>query len=92
MENASDKRVTQRLARLTDYQKTFNSDFGRRVLLDLMVEHKVISSTYIRGDALETAYLEGQRNVLLRIFSILKLKPEQIIKNIQEADEYARTI
>ena len=84
-------RAQKRFAKIVDYKKVFSSEQGKRVLYDLMIEHKVMGPTYIKGDAIEMAFLEGQRNVLLRIFSILKMNPDKLKETIQEADNYAST-
>jgi len=47
----------------TDYKVIFNSDEGVRVMADL-----------IKGDSHESAYMEGQRSVLLFIKQMLQKK------------------
>jgi len=53
-----------------DYQITFSSKEGERVLADLT------SAYYHRGsfkeNPYETAYREGQRSVLIRIINLIK--------------------
>lgn len=78
------------LVKQQDYKRTFSSEHGKRVLYDLMNDHYAIRSTYERGDALELAYREGQRQVVLRILTILKFEPEKIKQTIVEADDYAK--
>lgn len=79
------------IAKVQDYRRAFGSEHGKRVLYDLMNEHFFIRSTYSKGDPMELAYREGQRQVLLRIFTVLKFEPEQIKQIIMEADSYAKT-
>ena len=54
----------------TDYQSTFDTKEGKRVLDDLK------SAYYHRGsyqkDPYETAFREGQRSVIIRIINLMK--------------------
>ena len=78
----------KRFARLKSYQDFFNSPVGKQVLYDLISNHWVMNSTFCK-DPIEMALKEGERNVVLRILTILKTKPEKITKLLEEADEYA---
>jgi hypothetical protein len=53
-----------------DYEITFDTSEGKRVLADLQ------SAYYHRGsyskDPYETAYREGQRSVIIRILNLIK--------------------
>lgn len=80
-----------RTQRLKDYRKLFSSDVGKRVLNDLIAQHYVMSSTYVRGDALDMAFREGQRNVILRIMSVMNYDAEKVDKMIKESNEHVRT-
>lgn len=55
------------------YQSAFSGDAGRRVLKDMAREYHLGASTIVPGDTHGTYFHEGQRNVLLRIFRILKI-------------------
>lgn len=74
------------IARAQDYQRLFSSDFGKRVLYDMMSVHYVMKP--LPTDPNERDRAEGERNVLLRIFSILKVDSAKVQKLIQEADDY----
>ena len=55
-----------------DYYNLFvQSDTGRRVLEDLKMAHHFKSSTF-SVDPYQTALREGERNVILRILTILE--------------------
>lgn len=71
------------IAKAKDYKRTFSSDQGQRVLHDLMREHKMMHSTYTR-DKDEMIYMEGQRNVVLRILTLLEVDPEKLRAKYQE--------
>ena len=58
----------------TDYKVIFNSDEGVRVMADLEKRCHFMTTTNIKGDSHECAYMEGQRSVLLFIKSMLQKK------------------
>ena len=58
----------------TDYKVIFNSDEGVRVMADLEKRCHFMTTTNIKGDSHESAYMEGQRSVLLFIKSMLQKK------------------
>ena len=58
----------------TNYKTVFNSDEGKRVLADLEKRCHFLTTTNIKGDSHESAYMEGQRSVLLFIKSMLQKK------------------
>ena len=58
----------------TDYKSIFNSDEGSRVMADLEKRCHFLSTTNIKGDSHESAYMEGQRSVLLFIKQMLQTK------------------
>ncbi len=58
----------------TDYKTVFNSDEGIRVIADLEKRCHFMTTTNIKGDSHESAYMEGQRSVLLFIKSMLQKK------------------
>ena len=58
----------------TDYKVIFNSDEGVRVMADLEKRCHYHSTTNVKGDSHESAYMEGQRSVLLFIKSMLQKK------------------
>ena len=58
----------------TDYKVIFNSDEGVRVMADLEKRCHFLTTTNIKGDSHESAYMEGQRSVLLFIKQMLQTK------------------
>ena len=58
----------------TDYKVIFNSDEGVRVMADLEKRCHFLTTTNIKGDSHESAYMEGQRSVLLFIKQMLQKK------------------
>ncbi len=66
------------------YKDTFNSDAGKEVLADLMDTHGFTTTTFPgeksmdgQAQALDMAFREGERNVILRILTLLEWgKPE----------------
>ena len=70
-----DKQLEKFLKELqTDYKTVFNSDEGVRVIADLEKRCHFMTTTNIKGDSHESAYMEGQRSVLLFIKSMLQKK------------------
>ena len=61
----------------TDYKTVFNSDEGVRVMADLEKRCHFMTTTNIKGDSHESAYMEGQRSVLLFIKSMLQNENEK---------------
>lgn len=61
------------------YQKVFDCPEGQEVLKDLLKTFHYFHST-LSDSPYETHYKEGQRSVVLRIISTLKVDPEQMLK------------
>ena len=61
----------------TDYKVIFNSDEGVRVMADLEKRCHFLTTTNIKADSHESAYMEGQRSVLLFIKSMLQNEKEK---------------
>lgn len=65
------------------YQATFSSAEGEKVLFDLMRTHHIVGTTFSK-DPYEMALKEGERNVVLRIISILKIDVDKLAKKIDD--------
>jgi hypothetical protein len=57
-----------------DYQTVFKSEAGARVLDDLKKRCSFHTTTHIKGDSHESAFLEGTRSVVLFINNMLNKK------------------
>jgi len=55
-----------------NYQITFNTDEGKQVMSDLEKRCHFFSTTNVKGDSHESAYMEGQRSILLFIKAMLQ--------------------
>jgi acyl-CoA-binding protein len=67
------KRLEKQLYKLKEaYKQIFNSDEGKEILSDLEKRCHYHSTTNVKGDSHESAYMEGQRSVLLFIKSMLQ--------------------
>jgi len=55
-----------------NYEYIFNIDECKEVLIDLEKRCHYHSTTNVKGDSHESAYMEGQRSVLLFIKSMLR--------------------
>jgi len=81
------------LARASDYKNVFGSGQGKRVLLDLMKEHHIMSPTIsAKVDSHDLAFNEGARNVVLRILKIMKTDLSQIEKLMEDAENVETTL
>ncbi len=85
---ASEKKTPaeKMVARVRDYHQVFGSQAGKRILYDMMREHKMLSTSFSPGDPQVTAFNEGGRNVIVRLLGILKTSPEQLRQHIEESE------
>ena len=60
-----------------NYEYIFNTEEGKEVLHDLEKRCHYHSTTNVKGDSHESAYMEGQRSVLLFIKSMLRKENEK---------------
>ena len=60
-----------------NYKIMFNSGEGKVILADLEKRCHYHSTTNVKGDSHESAYMEGQRSVLLFIKSMLRNENEK---------------
>ena len=60
-----------------NYEYIFNTDEGKEVLSDLEKRCHYHSTTNVKGDSHESAYMEGQRSVILFIKSMLRKDKEK---------------
>jgi len=58
-----------------DYKVIFGGYEGQRILNDLKIRFHEFTTTHQKGDAHETAFLEGQRSVLNFIKAMFNSKP-----------------
>lgn len=54
-----------------DVLMTFSTESGKNVLNQLMKQYNVLHSTHVTDNSHETAFLEGQRKVVLDILDIM---------------------
>ena len=74
-------------ATIADYQRTFDTPSGKKVLYHLMKAHGVMERSFIEDNQFATAFNEGGRNVVLQILKKLKIdlrKLEQLQKQQEE--------
>ena len=73
------KELEQIIKKLRDsYQHIFNTDEGKEVLSDLEKRCHYHSTTNVKGDSHESAYMEGQRSVLLFIKTMLRKETKNV--------------
>jgi hypothetical protein len=72
------KQFEKQVKELKDaYKRIFNSDEGKIIISDLEKRCHFLSTTNVKGDSHESAYMEGQRSVLLFIKSMLQNEKEK---------------
>ena len=69
---------------VSDYANTFGTDSGLRVLDDL--EKAFGGSCYSKGDSHDTAYKEGQRDVLTRIKELISYSGLEVEEEKENAE------
>jgi len=75
----SNKQLENLVKKLRDnYQYIFNTDEGKEVLVDLEKRCHYHSTTNVKGDSHESAYMEGQRSVLLFIKTMLRKENKNV--------------
>ena len=75
----SEKQMESFIKKLKDnYQYIFNTDEGKGVLSDLEKRCHYHSTTNVKGDSHESAYMEGQRSVLLFIKQMLQKENKNV--------------
>ena len=68
----ANKKLEQYVKNLkTNYKMIFSSDEGKEVLSDLEKRCHHHTTTNVKGDSHESAYMEGQRSILLFIKHML---------------------
>ena len=73
-----ERAVHEYIKKLRDnYQYIFESDEGKEVLSDLEKRCHFYSTTNIKGDSHESAYMEGQRSILLFIKQMLQTNKDK---------------
>lgn len=85
------KKEKKQVSRIRDYKQAFGTQAGIRVLQDLMQSHWMLRTSFVRNDPQLSAFQEGERNVVIRILSILKINPEQLQQHIEEIENNVRT-
>ena len=69
----ANKKLEQYVKNLkTNYKMIFSSDEGKQVLSDLEKRCHHHTTTNVKGDSHESAYMEGQRSILLFIKHMLR--------------------
>lgn len=70
------------------YHDVFNSDSGRLVLHDLLKAGHFFRACYDPKNTHNTAFMNGERNMVLRIKGFLNLTEEEVEKLAHEAKYY----
>ena len=78
LDNMESKQLEKHIQNLkNNYKIMFNSGEGKEILADLEKRCHYHSTTNVKGDSHESAYMEGQRSVLLFIKSMLRNENEK---------------
>ncbi len=66
------------------YRRFVESRDGQRIVTDLARYTNVLNSSYAPGDAHQTLFNEGQRDVYLHIMSMARLSDEELLSLMQQ--------
>ena len=75
------------LATVADYQATFGSPQGKRVLRHLIKSHGFLHSSFVEKDPYSMAFNEGGRNAIIQIINKLKLDIKRIEYELLHTEE-----
>jgi len=81
---SEEKELKRRASLIRAYRTTFTSRSGKIVLRDLMQVHYMLNSSFTPGDPHETAFKEGERNVVVRILQQMNINPNDLLKEIDD--------
>lgn len=87
---AIDRKVRNKEETRSDFVAAFETAAGKNVLRYLSVICCGVSSTFVRGDPYESAYLEGRRSIYLTILEQINKSDQDILTESQRA--LARTL
>jgi hypothetical protein len=76
--------MLRKIRRHKDYAVVFGSPEGERVLMDILREGFVTSSTFVRGDHDETTMNEGSRRLALSILRFARTDHNERIRIIEQ--------
>lgn len=79
------------LIRSCDYNRTFSTVHGKRVLYDLMREGHLLGTSFVEGDPYKTAFNEGERSMIGKIITHLKTSPQELERLFEEREKHARS-
>lgn len=74
------------VALTADYQATFKSPPGKRVLKDLMQKGGMLDTSFCPQDSHGTAFNEGARSLVLHILKIMRLDVAKLHNQILEME------
>jgi hypothetical protein len=66
------------------YKKTFSTDEGKMVLMDLVKSSGMMASSFVANDPYATAFNEGARSIVVRLIDTIQIDPEKYIKMLEE--------
>lgn len=76
----------RQIATIVDYQSTFNTPHGERVLRHLMHNHGMMITSYVEKDPYAMAFNEGGRNVIIHILKKLRIDVRKLKEEILKVD------
>lgn len=80
------KKRPERLVHIADYQQTFSSPHGKKVLKGL-IKNFYMKRSYVPGDPQGTAFNDGQAEVVRHIIHQMKFDLKAIEKLLLEKEE-----
>jgi hypothetical protein len=87
LSEAVKKRALKSSELISKYKRVFNSTDGQAVLYDLCKVSSMLKGTFVAGDPYESAWREGQREVVLRIARMLRLDEKKYLEQMRIQEE-----
>jgi hypothetical protein len=72
------------ISRHEDFQATFETPQGKRVLKYLMQKSGVVGNNFVAGDPHATSFKEGQRHIVMTILRGVNKDTTELIKQIEQ--------
>ncbi len=82
-----EKELNAKSSLIRAYQDVFTTVKGKRILQDLMKNHFMLDSTFDPDSPNVTSFREGERNVVIRILSMLNINPNLLLTEIKNISE-----
>lgn len=85
MDDGVKKQQQKEITILRCYQKTFGTEWGKRVLADICLNSHVLDSPFVTGE--KSLYRDGERSAAVRILGLLKYDIHKLTALLEEEEK-----